>query len=340
MAKLKLNSAIMDDLKAAASDSFIDNLKMIEIDEIIPNDNNFYEMTEIEELAEDIERQGLMSVLVVTEENGGYHLVSGHRRLKAVKLLIEEGRRKSTTVPCYIRSAKSADETQLDLIMLNATQRKYSDSDTMREYEELERIFKAMEQAGKPVKGKIRNNIARVLNVSPSQIGKIDNIKHNAIPDVEQAVKSGEMSISTANEVAKLAPEQQKEIIESKPDISHKEVKAMQKTTKCLPQDGSLHCFQEIQKKSPPKPKKKEPEKVAPPPVDEDEEITESAEISEPSASEKAPENEDVPASCEPLILSEAETAALAKYVKAILLAVRDEDYDIIKGITDRLVTA
>ncbi len=327
MAKLKLNSAIMDDLKAAAScrrlpsDSFIDNLKMLEVEQIIPNDNNFYEMTEIEELAEDIERQGLMSVLVVTEDNGEFHLISGHRRLKAVKLLIDEGRRKSTTVPCYIKSAKSADETQLDLIMLNATQRKYSDSDTMREYEELERIFKAMEQAGKPVKGKIRNHIAKVLNVSPSQIGKIDNIKHNAIPDVEQAVKAGEMSISTANEVAKLAPEQQKEIIESKPDISHKEVK-------------------EIQKKSPPKPKKKEPEKVAPPSVDEDEEITESAEkdggveISEPM------EIEDTPVSCEPLILSEAETIALAKYVKAILLAVRDEDYDIIKGITDRLVTA
>ena len=157
MAKLKLNSAIMDDLKAAASDSFID----LEVEQIIPNESNFYEMSEIEELADDIERQGLMSVIVVTEENDEFHLVSGHRRLAAVKLLIDGGRRKSTTVPCYIKSARSADETQLDLIMLNATQRKYSDSDTMREYEELERIFKAMEQAGKPVKGKIRNNIAR-----------------------------------------------------------------------------------------------------------------------------------------------------------------------------------
>ena len=318
MAKLKLNSAIMDDLKAAASDSFIDSLKMLEVEQIIPNEGNFYEMTEIEELADDIERQGLMSVLVVTEDNGEFHLVSGHRRLAAVKLLIDEGRRKSTTVPCYIKSARSADETQLDLIMLNATQRKYSDSDTMREYEELERIFKAMEQAGKPVKGKIRNNIARVLNVSPSQIGKIDNIKHNAIPDVEQAVKSGEMSISTANEVAKLATEQQKEIIESKPDITHKEVKEIQKTSP-----------------KPPKSKKKEPEKVTPTPVTDDEELTESAEeISEPA------ELEDTPTSCEPLILSETETVTLAKYVKAILLAVRDEDYEIIKGITDRLVTA
>ena len=42
-----------------------------------------------------------------------YHLF--HRRLAAVKLLIDEGRRKSTTVPCYIKSAKSEDETQTAL---------------------------------------------------------------------------------------------------------------------------------------------------------------------------------------------------------------------------------
>ena len=53
MAKLKLNSAIMDDLKAAASDSFIDSLKMLEVEDIIPNESNFYEITEIEELAEE-----------------------------------------------------------------------------------------------------------------------------------------------------------------------------------------------------------------------------------------------------------------------------------------------
>lgn len=226
MAKLKLTNAIAEDLKTAASDSFIDSLKMIEIEDIRPNEDNFYEMSEIEELAEDIVRQGLMSVLIVeTAENGKYRLISGHRRLTAIKRLVDEGRYKSTTVPCYVKSAKSHEKTQLDLIMMNATQRKYSDADTMREYEELERIFKALYEAGKPVKGKMRDNIAKVLNVSPAQVAKIDNIKHNAIPDVEQAVKSGEISISSANEMAKLAPEQQRDKIDNKPDISHKEVK-------------------------------------------------------------------------------------------------------------------
>ncbi len=320
MAKLKLTNAIAEDLKTAASDSFIDNLKMIEIQDIQPNEDNFYEITEIEELAEDIERQGLMSVLVVAAgESGKYQLISGHRRLAAIKLLVDEGRRKSTTVPCYVKSAKSHEETQLDLIMLNATQRKYSDTDTMREYEELERIFKALDEAGKSIKGRMRDNIARVLNVSPAQIAKIDNIKHNAIPDVEQAVKSGDMSISTANEVAKLAPDQQREIIENKPDISHKEVK-------------------EIQKKSSSKPKK---EKSSPPPASEVEETSGEVEDTEDDtdSNDTLDDNEIkvVSERYEPCLLSESEAAALSRYITQLLEMVNETDYEVINGLAEKL---
>ena len=227
--KLQLDSAIATDIQTVNADSYIDSLKMIDIDDIEPNRNNFYEISEIESLADDIERQGLMNALVVSEDDGRYELISGHRRLAALKSLIADGRRRSGKVPCFIKGAKPNNETELDLIMLNATQRKYSDADTMREYEELTRIFKELEAAGKPVKGRIRDRIADALNVSPAQVGKLDNIKHNAIPDVEQAVKSGDMSISTANEVAKLAPEKQQKIISEKPKITHKEVKDIQR---------------------------------------------------------------------------------------------------------------
>lgn len=227
--KLQLDSAIAADIQTVNADSYIDSLKMIDIENIEPNRTNFYEISEIESLADDIERQGLMNALVVSEDDGRYELISGHRRLAALKSLIADGRRRSGKVPCFIKGAKPNNETELDLIMLNATQRKYSDADTMREYEELTRIFKELETSGKPVKGRIRDKIADALNVSPAQIGKLDNIKHNAIPDVEQAVKSGGMSISTANEVAKLAPEKQQKIISEKPKITHKEVKDIQR---------------------------------------------------------------------------------------------------------------
>ena len=228
--KFQLDSAITADIQTVNADSYIDRMKMIDVENIEPNKANFYEISEVEALAEDIERQGLMTALVVAEQDGGkYQLISGHRRLAAIKQLIGDGRRRNTKVPCFIKGAKPKTETELDLIMLNATQRKYTDADTMREYEELTRIFKELEAAGKPIKGRIRNKIAEALNVSAAQVGKLDNIKHNAVPAVEQAVKSGDMSISTANEVAKLTPEKQEEIISEKPNITHKEVRAMQK---------------------------------------------------------------------------------------------------------------
>ncbi|MBP1546718.1 MAG: ParB N-terminal domain-containing protein [Oscillospiraceae bacterium] len=296
--KFQIDSAIMADIQTANADSYIDNLKMLDIELIEPNEGNFYELSEIETLAEDIERQGLMTALVVSENGGRYKLISGHRRLSAVKLLIESGRRKSSKVPCFIKGAKPNNETQLDLIMLNATQRKYSDADKMREYEELTRIFKELEAAGKPIKGRIRDRIADALNVSSAQVGKLDNIKHNAIPDVEQAVKSGDMSISTANEVAKLPPEKQQKIISEKPKITHKEVKEMQK-------EESISA-------------------------DEDVEIPDDNEDEDDTNEEETDGYTAVT-----LTVTEAET--LSRYMDALLVRVMGDDYDVLRSLADRL---
>ena len=296
--KFQIDSAIMADIQTANADSYIDNLKMLDIELIEPNEGNFYELSEIETLAEDIERQGLMTALVVSENGSRYKLISGHRRLSAVKLLIESGRRKSSKVPCFIKGAKPNNETQLDLIMLNATQRKYSDADKMREYEELTRIFKELEAAGKPIKGRIRDRIADALNVSSAQVGKMDNIKHNAIPDVEQAVKSGDMSISTANEVAKLPPEKQQKIISEKPKITHKEVKKMQR-------EESVSADEDVEI----------------PDDDEDEDDTNEEETDGYTAVT--------------LTVTEAET--LSRYMDALLVRVMGDDYDVLRSLADRL---
>ena len=109
MAKRQINSTINANLKAATADSFTDNIEMLDVSEIVPNKDNFYELSDIKPLADDIERQDLKSNLVVAKDGGSgkYLLISGHRRLEAVKLLIKGGRRKSTKVPCYINGEKS-----------------------------------------------------------------------------------------------------------------------------------------------------------------------------------------------------------------------------------------
>lgn len=298
--RFQLDSAIVADIQTVNADSYIDSLKMIDIDLIEPNKNNFYEMSEIEALADDIERQGLMTALVVSEQNGGkYELISGHRRLVALKSLIADGRRRNGKVPCFIKGAKPNTETELDLIMLNATQRKYSDADTMREYDELTRIFKELEAEGKTIKGRIRDRIAEALNVSPAQVGKLDNIKHNAIPDVEQAVKAGDMSISTANEVAKLAPEKQQEIITEKPKISHKEVKEIQK--------------QELSA-----------EKV-------------SSETDEEEDENEDDEDETGGKSDIPVTLSATEAETLSRYMDDLLLMADGEDFKVLRSLANKL---
>ena len=86
--KLQLDSAIAADIQTVNADSYIDSLKMIDIDNIEPNRNNFYEISEIESLADDIERQGLMTALVVSEHDGRYELISGHRRKKACVIAV------------------------------------------------------------------------------------------------------------------------------------------------------------------------------------------------------------------------------------------------------------
>ena len=57
------------------------------------------------------------------------------------------------------------------------------------------------------------------MNISPAQVGKIENIKHNAIDEVKEAVSSGKVSIAVANNIAGLDEEKQEELIAQK-DIS------------------------------------------------------------------------------------------------------------------------
>lgn len=226
--KRSFDTAILKDIKSVAGDSFADNIKMLPVDQLHDNPENFYDLSDLDTLVEDIDRQGLKTPLyVVPDDDNGYTVISGHRRKAAIQQLIDNGKYGTDKLPCYIGVKKGEAETMLDLIMLNATSRVISDSETVKQCEKLEEVFKQLEADGKKVQGRMRDKIAAALNVSPAQVGKVENIRHNAIDEVKAAVNEGKMSISTANEVAKLEPEKQKDLIENKKpeEITHKEIK-------------------------------------------------------------------------------------------------------------------
>ncbi len=119
----------------------------------------------------------------------------------------------------------------LDLIMLNATTRRMTDAEYIQQYEFLEETLHELEAAGTPVSGRMRDRIAAALNVSAAQVGKIENILHNGIDEIQQAVKDGEMSISTASAVSSLSTETQKQLVDEKPvsEIRNKDAQSRKK---------------------------------------------------------------------------------------------------------------
>ena len=228
--KLTIDTSIATDIKSAASDSFKDNIKMIEIGKIKESMDNFYSLSDIEILAEDIERQGLKHNLVVSEDSNEpdtYFIKSGHRRFTAIKQLVREGKYSSKYVPCLVDGSKTKDENILDLIMLNATTRVMTDAELYKQYEVLKETLERLKADGMKVKGRLRDKVAEALNVSPAQVGKIENIKHNAVDEVKEAVKNGDMTIATADSIAKLSEEDQAEIVTEKlvAEITTKDVK-------------------------------------------------------------------------------------------------------------------
>lgn len=96
--RFNFDEAITTDIKGAASDSYIDNIKMIKMTDIETNSENFYSLPDIEELAEDIERQGLIHSLAVTKTSYGTYKLSEREIKYSAKINARE-----TTI-CFLKS--------------------------------------------------------------------------------------------------------------------------------------------------------------------------------------------------------------------------------------------
>lgn len=82
-------------------------MKQISYYDLVPSEDNFYSMQEIEELKTAIELAGrVLDNLVVTPlEDGKYKILSGHRRHRAVGMLLDED--KNEYEFCHARSNRS-----------------------------------------------------------------------------------------------------------------------------------------------------------------------------------------------------------------------------------------
>jgi ParB family chromosome partitioning protein len=86
---------------------------------------------------------------------------------------------------------------------MNISTRQLTDAELWQSYEILSRDLQERKAAGEKF-GRVRDRLADLLGVSFGQVNKLDNIQHHAIEPVVDAVRNGALSVSTANEIAKL----------------------------------------------------------------------------------------------------------------------------------------
>lgn len=219
---------IMTNLALIAQNTQSDNIKMIDIDELHESEDNFFVVERISEFAETILGQGGIkdNLIVRPLREGGYEIISGHRRTAAIRYLLEHGESISRFLPCLIQEYADEDSKMLDLILMNVSARQLSDTEMWNCYNQLNAILERKKEKGEHF-GRIRETIGNTLGISPAQVGKMQNIERNAIDEIKEAVQNGDLSISTASEIAKMDESEQEELAKGGKleEVKHKDVK-------------------------------------------------------------------------------------------------------------------
>ena len=216
MAK-KFNLAALVPEMEAVSNSDTPRITMIPITELRPNGGNFYDTSNIGDLVDSIELNGLLEPLCVfrrAQGTGSYVIFSGHRRFKALRRLYEKsGFEKWTEVPCIVfPDPHDANRETVMLIHANSTGRILSNWEKAEQALRLKKALVAMREGGAELPGRIRDLVAEEMQMSASKLARLEAIGNN-LTEVRfaKAWREGRLNESVAYELSKLPKERQKE---------------------------------------------------------------------------------------------------------------------------------
>lgn len=200
------------DTSMAAAPVKAHTIKPIKYDNLVPSEDNFYSMREIEELKTAIELAGrvLDNLIVTPLEDGKYKILSGHRRHRAVGMLIAEGKTEYEFLPCSVEQIEDTDRSVREQVLLIAanSQREKTAWDKLEEVRQM-RNLQRQAKAERGLNGRVRDLVARSLNISSSRVAKYDSILNNLSSSLMEEIKADHLPISTAYELSKLNKERQ-----------------------------------------------------------------------------------------------------------------------------------
>lgn len=216
------------------------DLRFIEIDKIVPNPNNFYELNGIKELSENIKEFGLNQNLEVVEihDNGEkkYRLIGGHRRFEAIKLLINDGDDRFKKVPCKVNRSLDEIEEQLRLIKSNSDTRELTPQEKREQMKQLIELYKKKQEiTGEKIN--IKKEVAAASGTYPKTVERYDNINNRLIDELKEYFDSSKITFTDAYNFATLTEEAQLAILDllkSKDKVTKEELKTIKEANKQL----------------------------------------------------------------------------------------------------------
>lgn len=212
--------SVMDFLNTVSQDAKVREWKRISIDNIIPNEDNVYPISELDELVNSICTIGLEQNLVVkeTSDPDKYILITGHRRLAAINRILESNIECKEKIineiknpMCCVISKDESGTQNIDndkliahyrLHETNINTRKMSDSELLICIEDYVNTVKQLKEKhilinGKEIKGETRELVAKRFGLSSGKTQQALAVM-KADDNIKGEVVSGKESINTA----------------------------------------------------------------------------------------------------------------------------------------------
>lgn len=200
-------------------DTTREQIEYIALDLIDEDPNNFYALSDISQLADNISLCNLQQpIRVRASGDGRYRIVSGHRRRAALELLVKDGYEQWREVPCIIeQDAVSLSLQQLRLIYANANTRVMTSAEISEQATRVkDLLYRLKEEEGYEFPGRMRDHVAQIVGASKSKLARLDVIREKLAAAWRPAWKAGTLSENTAYELAKIPAAYQTLLFEEK----------------------------------------------------------------------------------------------------------------------------
>lgn len=209
--------SLADMLKEVSNpDTGRDQIEYIRLDLIDSDVNNFYQLSDIEGLADNISFAGLQQPIRVRKnaDNDRYTIISGHRRRAAIELLAKDEPEKWQEVSCIVQQdAASPALQQLQLIFANSSTRKLTSAEISEQAVQVEKLlYQLKEEECYVFPGRMRDHVSEVAGVSKTKIARLKVIRDNLTPSWSRRFSENKLNESTAYALAQLPAEYQQAI--------------------------------------------------------------------------------------------------------------------------------